>query len=133
MHSRSLGRVFAVTLAALASTTGSARAFVPPNFQTVTRVSWTGHWSTTYGPMQLVQVGGLVSGSYTYSSPAVIGHVSGSVEGTTLRVRWVEGPGGAGVGDAWFILSSDARSFVGSWVKEGDSSPPNPWTGFRVP
>lgn len=132
MRSRALVWMGALAAVLVGSKASPARAFVPPNFQPVVRVSWTGTWTTTYGPMHLVQTGSYVSGGYTYSSPAVVGHVTGQVEGSTLRLRWVEGAGGAGSGDAWFLLSADGKSFQGSWVKDGDVTAPSAWSGWRT-
>jgi hypothetical protein len=132
MRARALVLVGALAGPLLTVPVAPAHAFVPPNFQPAVRVSWSGTWSTTYGPMHLVQIGRYISGGYTYSSPAVVGHLTGEVEGSTLRLRWVEGAGGAGSGDAWFILSADGKSFQGSWVKDGDVKAPNAWVGWRT-
>ena len=120
-------------VAAAALAPSPARAFVPPNFAALpARTSWTGTWTTTYGTMHLVQIGAFVSGGYAYSTPPIPGHLSGMVEGATLRLRWVEGAAGAGAGDAWFLMSADGKSFQGSWVKDGDLTAPNAWSGYRV-
>jgi hypothetical protein len=80
---------------------------------------WSGTWDTEFGRMTLTQSGSSVEGTYTYDD----GHLTGTVSGNVLNGRWDEAPTRTGPDDAGplqFTLSSDGRSFTGTWRYDGD-------------
>lgn len=111
---------------------GTAQAFVPPSFgKRPAPRRWAGTWTSSYGPLSLVQEGAEVHGTYVYSNPPVHGTVKGTTttEGT-LDFVWNEGPGGAGNGTGVFTLDPDGRSFKGTWAGTGGGG--GVWEGIRA-
>lgn len=89
--------------------------------------SFGGTWTTNWGDMTLSQSGSQVSGSYSHSQ----GSLSGTVSGSVLRFRWYQ-KGNGNKGSGRFVLSSDGRSFSGSWSYTDDPDKNGrSWTGSR--
>jgi hypothetical protein len=89
--------------------------------------SFTGDWSTSYGPMILVQSGSEVTGTYDYNGK--YSTVAGTMSGNVLTGTWTE-PGRDG--DFQFVLSADGKSFSGKWRYRGSSDWTGTWTGTRT-
>ncbi len=83
--------------------------------------NFAGRWHTTFGPMELIQHGGQVSG--TYGGNATL---NGAIQGNRLVFRYEE-PRAAGEG--WFELKR-AGKFVGQWRPDGAEGWA-PWEGER--
>jgi hypothetical protein len=92
--------------------------------------TWTGVWNTNWGPMELTQSDGAVTGTYTHDQ----GVIQGTVQGNKLVGTWSEYPSYAppdDAGDFEFIMSPDGNSFLGRWRydSEGDW---DEWTATRT-
>ena len=91
---------------------------------------WSGTWSTTYGMMHLTQTGNQVTGTYDYNN----GHITGTVSGDVLTGTWSEAPTynvPDHAGDFQFTMSSDGKTFHGSWRFDSSGSWTN-WTGTTI-
>lgn len=109
----------------------------PPSFSGAAApapvVDWSGRWETSWGPMELTQLGSTVTGTYAYDMPGakVTGHLNGTVTDHSLDFAWDE-PQGAGSGHGRFVMSSDGASFKGTWGKGGSRTDGGEWTGNRM-
>jgi len=107
--------------------------------------SWYGTWNTmgsttvasqTLGVMTLTRSGSSVTGTFSNNDQGK-GTISGTVLGNKLTGTWtvdygVESDSGSFV----FVLSSDKKSFAGTWVSASDkaqtlSTSPEFWDGVR--
>lgn len=97
-------------------------------------VTWTGEWSTNFGPVVLQQKEDGVSGAYKYQRKGqdIVGILAGKVDGHRLTVRWQDQQGGAGSGHARFLLADDGGSFVGTWGGGDSDESGGEWSGTRV-
>ena len=86
---------------------------------------FTGDWTTTYGPMTLVETAGSVSG--TYINEGQVCSLSGRVKDGVLEFAYKE-PEASGVGR--FRLNADGMGFAGEW-RAPDSQGFVPWLGTR--
>jgi hypothetical protein len=89
--------------------------------------TWSGTWDTNFGVMTLTQSGASITGTYTYDSGKITGHVSGNVATGT----WSEAPSYAGPSDAGpfkWTLSSAGKSWSGQWTYAGGASG-GTWSG----
>jgi len=86
--------------------------------------NFSGHWFTTFGPMQLTQNGDRVHGSYEFQSNRcpIEGSISDGRFKFTYKEPTVEGEG-------WFELVRHGR-FVGQWRPKGTERW-SPWIGER--
>ncbi len=94
--------------------------------------NFTGQWNTNWGPLELVQRGSTVTGTYVHDQGRVRGQVS--ADGKTVRLTWSESPSyqpPEDGGTAELQLSDDGNSFSGRWGY-GDSLEQGAWTGNRV-
>ncbi|HHH30899.1 MAG TPA: hypothetical protein ENK57_21495 [Polyangiaceae bacterium] len=89
--------------------------------------SFTGTWTTPWGPVKLVQTGKRVSGSYT---GPFTGTLEGSVEDGVADVTWTQANGERG--RARFTLDSDGDSFKGTWGSNASATNGGPWNGTRT-
>ncbi len=87
--------------------------------------SWTGTWSTNWNDMKLTQSGSKVTGTYEFSG----GKISGTVSGNTLTGTWTQTNGRQG--KFKFVMSSDGKSFTGSYGYNNDSPNTAGWDGKR--
>ena len=85
--------------------------------------SFSGHWFTTFGPMDLQQEGGLVRGTYGFNNDCLI---EGSIDGERFVFRYQEP---AARGEGWFVLLRPGK-FEGQWRQEADPLW-RPWIGER--
>lgn len=92
------------------------------------RGTFQGVWTSTFGEMRLRQVGGRVTGTYTFQDGTIEGRVTGNV----LRFWWLErASGGRGAGS--LTLAEDGESFAGRWNSGDDpDAGGSEWTGRRV-
>ena len=100
--------------------------------------SWSGSWVTKIRdgepdtPMDLLQQGVAVTGSFGYSD----GTISGIATADRLTGTWSEKNGQA-TGPFTFVLADNGLSFTGWWAYSGDNfddiraGPPN-WWGRRA-
>jgi hypothetical protein len=100
--------------------------------------TWTGTWMTTWSggqhdvPMNLVQAGNAVTGTYEYSD----GTIAGTVQGDRLIGTWTQDNGGS-KGPVEFVMARDGKTISGWWDYEGsnfeETKKESPtWTGIRV-
>jgi hypothetical protein len=109
---------------ALGSAGGPSPTATPTPAATATAMpsgTWTGVWDTNWGPMELTQSDGSVTGTYEFDQ----GQIQGTVEGNKLVGTWAEAPtdgGFAREGEFEFTMSPDGNSFTGRWRydSEGD-------------
>lgn len=128
--------------AAAPATTAATTPSALPAATPVTETTWSGTWDTTFdgdsshNVMILVQTNETVTGTYSYHD----GRISGTVQGTHLIGKWFEFDGVESDRDSGpidWVLSSDAKSFEGTWAY-GDDGPdamtesPGKWTGTRT-
>jgi hypothetical protein len=85
---------------------------------------FSGHWFTTYGPMNLTQSGSRVQG--TYGPAGMDNAIEGTVKDGTFHFRYRE-PDAQGEG--WFVLERYGK-FAGQWRPDG-MEPWGTWTGQR--
>lgn len=100
--------------------------------------SWTGTYMTTWQggihdvPMELVQTGNDVTGTYANGD----GTINGSVFGNRLIGTWTEDYGES-QGPLEFEMGEEGRTFAGWWAYDGEDfsitkqDAPS-WTGIRV-
>jgi hypothetical protein len=81
---------------------------------------FTGAWNTDYGPLNLIQEGKNVTGSY-YDGK---GTLQGVVEGNKLKFSYQEQEQN---GEGEFVLSEDGKSFDGKWRTNDWAK----WSGAR--
>ena len=132
------------TAPAAVSPPGATAATTPaaPATTGVTGPTWTGTWDSTFdgeGSRHvtiLVQTNETVTGTYAYHE----GRISGTVQGNHLIGKWFEYGGVEADRDSGpidWILSSDGKSFEGTWAY-GEDGPtamadtPGKWTGTRI-
>lgn len=120
------------------SSRGSARASLPPKGPMPYGATWEGRWTTSFGPLDLIQgdvgVQGMdVGGVYQYSASGrtVQGALVGKMDGNYLALRWSEN-NGARSGYAVFVMSQDGRSFSGTWGNGDSFDNGGTWTGQRA-
>lgn len=92
--------------------------------------SYSGTWSTNWGPMTLTQVGNSVTGTYEHDS----GRINGTVSGGVFRGKWSEAPSYQepdDAGDEEFNLSSDCNELTGHWGY-GSTGNMSEWNGTRT-
>jgi len=92
--------------------------------------TWTGVWDTNWGPMELTQSDGSVTGTYEHDQ----GMIQGTVQGNKVIGTWSEYPSYAppdDAGDFEFILSPDGNSFLGRW-RYDSSGDWSEWTATRT-
>ncbi len=132
------------TSSAPTSAAGATVATSPaplPAATPVTGPTWTGTWDSTFDGdgshhvMILVQTNETVTGTYAYHE----GRIQGTVQGDHLVGKWFEYAGVESDRDSGpidWILSSDGRSFEGTWAY-GEDGPdamvdsPGKWVGIR--
>ena len=93
--------------------------------------SYTGTWSTEWGPMTLSQVGNSVTGTYEYDS----GRINGTVSGGVFKGKWSEAPTYTepdDAGDEEFTISSDCNKFTGRWGYGSSGNMSGEWIGTRI-
>jgi hypothetical protein len=90
--------------------------------------SFTGKWTTNWGPMEITQKGSQVMGHYIGQYKGII---EGTVSGNRLDFTWSQPDGQFGKG--YFIISSDGSAINGAWGTKDSDSDGGPWTGTRVP
>ncbi|MBW2529219.1 MAG: hypothetical protein JRI23_33895 [Deltaproteobacteria bacterium] len=88
--------------------------------------SFTGTWTTGWGPVTLTQQGDKLTGSY---SGQFRGTLSGTVDGNVADLAWVQTNGERG--RAKFTLSADGNSFTGTWGAYSSSAGGGSWNGKR--
>ena len=115
---------------------------VIPAATAATGPTWTGSWDSTFDGsgsrhgMILTQINETVLGTYAYHD----GRISGTVQGNHLIGKWFEDDGvesNRNSGPIDWILSSDSKSFEGTWAygedgPEGMSDTPGIWTATRI-
>ncbi len=89
--------------------------------------SFTGRWSTNWGPMEMTQKGSQVMGHYTGQFKGII---DGTVSFNRLDFAWSQPNGEHGRG--YFVLSDDGNSFEGMWGMNDSDSDGGIWSGTRV-
>ena len=129
-------------VASAPATTIATPSSALPATATVTGPTWSGTWDSTFDGdsshhvMILVQTNETVTGTYAYQE----GRISGTVQGTHLIGKWFENGGVEAdreSGPIDWVLSSDAKSFEGTWAY-GEDGPdamtdsPGIWTGTRI-
>ena len=86
--------------------------------------NFTGTWNTTFGEVKLVHEGRIVYGDY-----GTIGIIDALQTGTTINGKFTN----AGkVGEFYFKLAPDNKSFTGEWSWQGDTKNQGNWTGKLV-
>lgn len=99
---------------------GKRKEKAPDNF--------TGLWKATFGKMRLHQTGNGVTGIYDFNGRA---HLSGTVDGRTLKFTYEQADGEKGEGT--FELSADAQTFAGNWKgAKGATTGGGAWSGSRI-
>jgi len=88
--------------------------------------SFDGMWQATFGPMELKQTGGRVTGSY--SMLGVSCPLQGRVSKGRLEFTYREG---TTTGEGWFQLAADGETFAGKWRETGSSLWLD-WAGKRI-
>jgi hypothetical protein len=96
------------------------------------KLNFTGTWDSSFGKMTLKQSGKSVTGSYDYYSGEIKGEIK---DDGNLYFTWTQkNPDKRGTG--FFKLSSDGKSFSGSWdYTLSDGKPANNgggWSGRRI-
>lgn len=83
--------------------------------------NFTGTWSTTFGDLKLIHEGQTVYGDY-----GTKGIIDAIQTGTTINGKFTN----AGkVGEFYFKLASDNKSFTGEWRWQGETTNRGNWTG----
>lgn len=83
--------------------------------------SFSGKWTTTYGPLTLTQKGTRVEGVY------VMGTLRCTLQGTLAKGRLTfTYQEGAIKGEGWFELAANGNSFRGKWR----ANPTDPWANW---
>src|SRR4051812_40344585 len=82
---------------------------------------FTGRWFTSFGPMDLIQEGATVQGTY-----GAAGSIHGSVAGAKLTFQYAEP---AESGEGWFVMRRQGK-FSGEYVPEGGIHARS-WDGVR--
>ncbi|MBL8878983.1 MAG: hypothetical protein JNG88_07670 [Phycisphaerales bacterium] len=88
--------------------------------------SFAGSWDTTFGLLELSQIGASVTGQYAIDGAKAT--VEGTVDGRRLTFRYVEANAR---GEGWFELAADGDSFEGKWRASGVPLWMN-WIGKRA-
>lgn len=99
----------------------------PITGEVVVAQSFTGKWRTAWGPVELVQDGAKLSGSY---SGKFRGTLTGKVTGPDADVVWKQTNGERG--KAHFTLSDDGNSFTGTWGSGSSHTNGGAWNGKRI-
>jgi len=89
--------------------------------------SFTGTWSTNWGPLEMTQKGSRVMGHYTGQFKGII---DGVVSGNRLDFTWSQPNGEYGRG--YFVMSDDGNSLDGMWGMNDSDSDGGTWTGTRA-
>ncbi|MBP7738889.1 MAG: hypothetical protein KA369_23165 [Spirochaetes bacterium] len=89
--------------------------------------SFTGTWSTAWGPLTMTQTEDKVVGSYGGSAP---GRLNGIVKDNKLFYNWIGNNGEKGRGV--FYLSADGNSFTGTWGSGASATSGGAWNGKRI-
>jgi hypothetical protein len=103
---------------------------IPGQGETAQTCTWSGTWNTDWGPMQILQNGNAVTGTYTHDQ----GRVDGTAYGARLMGTWSEAPSYSPPGDAGdfeFMMSEDCQSFSGSWKYGSEGGWSGGWSGTR--
>ena len=136
------GGLFLVAITAVlgsaSSNQGSAPS-LPPVGAMPAGVTWTGQWSTTFGPLKLQQGNTGVEGadvvgvySYTIKGSGVSGVVAGVMNGNELKIVWVEErSSGKYVGKGRYIMLPNGRAFQGTWGSDSSFTNGGGWNGSR--
>lgn len=84
--------------------------------RTTAKLTWSGDWSSTWGPMRLEQTGSSVKGTYTHDN----GQITGTISGNKLSGKWTEAPSRAGhdAGSAELTMAPNGKSFTGRFNYE---------------
>ena len=83
--------------------------------------NFTGTWNTTFGDVKLVHEGQMVYGDY-----GTKGIIDAIQTGSTINGKFTN----AGkVGEFYFKLASDNKSFTGEWRWQGETTNRGNWTG----
>lgn len=90
-------------------------------------LSFSGQWETNWGPLEMVQDGRSVTGTYAGQYP---GSLKGTVEGNRLDFEWKGDNGDSGFG--YFELSEDGNAISGEWGSEDSNNDGGEWNGKRV-
>lgn len=96
----------------------------PPS--AVTAQSFTGNWSTAWGPVSLTQNGDSISGNY---SGKFTGVLNGTAKDGVADITWKQTNGEHG--KARFTLASDGNSFKGTWGSGASFTNGGKWNGTR--
>ncbi|MBR5091313.1 MAG: Ig-like domain-containing protein [Ruminiclostridium sp.] len=111
-------RLFSLLIAAVIAMTAMCISSSAANY------SWTGTWETNWNDMTLTQSGSTVTGSYAYKG----GKISGTVSGNTLTGTWTQTNA---KGKFKFVMSSDGKSFSGSYGYNDSAPGSSGWDGKR--
>ncbi len=111
-------RILAVVMAAVMAMTAMCVCASAATY------SWTGTWHTEWGDMKLTQNGSKVTGTYEHIS----GTISGTVSGNVLSGIWTQTNG---KGKFKFVMSSDGKSFTGSYGYNDNEPTSGGWNGTR--
>lgn len=87
---------------------------------------FAGKWNSTFGPMDLAQTDGKVTGNYSFRG--VTCAIDGELQNGRLSFVYEEP---TARGEGWFELKPGGRAFVGQWRPEGDATW-RTWVGSRV-
>ena len=88
-------------------------------------IGFTGAWFTTFGHLELVEIGTTVTGAYAHKG----GRIEGTREGALLRARWRETER---EGTCELTLDPGDNVFRGGWSYDGESERSGVWTGVRL-
>ena len=111
--------------AGFAKSNGQQQASAPAGFGG----RWRANADNVAYSITLMQKGSSVSGSYQGSDRST-GAINGTVNGNVLRFAWVQTDGNRGSGK--FVLSSDGRSFQGSYsLGNNPDDVKGSWNGVR--
>lgn len=83
--------------------------------------NFTGTWNTSFGEVKLIQEGQIVYGDYSS-----IGIIDAIQTGYTINGKFTNN---GKVGEFYFKLALDNKSFTGEWKWQGDSKNQGNWTG----
>jgi hypothetical protein len=150
VQARGSGRVRVLVLAAAAllsvasasssssSSGGGGGAQIPAKGTMPAGASWEGKWTTTFGPVDVVNMNGAdgfdYAGAYIYQSQGttVNGLFGGKVEGNWFVLKWVEKrPQGNTTGFAVWAMNGDGGSFTGTWGSGESANNGGRWEGRR--
>ena len=83
--------------------------------------NFTGTWNTSFGEVKLIHEGQIVYGDYS-----TIGIIDAMQSGYTINGKFTNN---GKVGEFYFKLASDNKSFTGEWRWQGETTNRGNWTG----